>query len=101
MGCRNFPLCGALAPSITNYDDQYLEKLLPIPDYQTPMLPVFNLATEGEGRVPAISKYIHWAKFYISKAGLIDSPRRGTFVANVRGMRCFSMPSAGDEYERA
>ena len=28
---------------------------------------------------------IHWAKFYMSKAGLIESPRRGVFVATETG----------------
>ena len=85
---------------------------MPIPDYQTLMLPVLTIAAEGETRVPVISdriadqfalseeerneplpnskqlrlhNRIHWAKFYMSKAGLIDSPRRGTFVASAAG----------------
>lgn len=85
---------------------------MPIPDYQTLMLPVLTIAAEGEARVPVISdriadqfslsedernevlpnskqlrlhNRIHWAKFYMSKAGLIDSPRRGTFVASQAG----------------
>jgi restriction system protein len=28
---------------------------------------------------------IHWAKFYMSKAGLIESPARGLFVASEAG----------------
>jgi len=85
---------------------------MPIPDYQALMLPVLTIAAEGETRVPVISdriadqfglseeerneslpnskqlrlhNRIHWAKFYMSKAGLIDSPRRGTFVASPAG----------------
>ncbi|WP_448950226.1 restriction endonuclease [Labrys neptuniae] len=85
---------------------------MPIPDYQTLMLPTLRIAAAGETRVPdaaeAISdelglsvaereemlpsgrqrllhNRVHWAKFYMSKAGLIDSPRRGRFVASDAG----------------
>ncbi|MEJ7935269.1 winged helix-turn-helix domain-containing protein, partial [Sphingobium sp. AN558] len=78
-----------------------------IPDYQALMLPVLQAAEAGETRVPDVAKQvadvlglsdaereemlpsgrqrllhnrIHWAKFYMGKAGLIDSPRRGLFV---------------------
>jgi len=78
-----------------------------IPDYQTLMLPVLHVAAEGETRVPraadkiadqfglseeereellpsgkqaVLHNRIHWAKFYMSKAGLIASPSRGVFV---------------------
>src|SRR5579864_5249537 len=83
-----------------------------IPDYQTLMLPVLRLAAEGETRVPDVEQRVaddmgltaeernqllpsgrqrtlhnrvHWAKSYMSKAGLITSPRRGTFVATAAG----------------
>jgi restriction system protein len=83
-----------------------------IPDYQTLMLPVLKLAGEGEQRVGDIAgriadqfglteaerdellpsgrqrilhNRIHWAKFYMSKAGLIASPARGRFVATEAG----------------
>lgn len=83
-----------------------------IPDYQTLMLPVLALASEGEQRVGDITdrianqfglteaereqllpsgrqrilhNRIHWAKFYMSKAGLILSPARGRFVATEAG----------------
>jgi restriction system protein len=83
-----------------------------IPDYQTLMLPVLRLAAEGETRVADVSERIandlgltqaerdellpsgrqrvlhnriHWAKFYMSKAGLIASPARGRFVATEKG----------------
>lgn len=83
-----------------------------IPDYQSLMLPVLRIAAEGETRVPAVAQIIadqlgltedereellpsgkqrllhnrvHWAKFYMSKAGLIDSPKRGVFVASSAG----------------
>lgn len=83
-----------------------------IPDYQTLMLPVLHVAAEGETRVPraadkiadqfglsdeereellpsgkqtVLHNRIHWAKFYMSKAGLIASPSRGAFVASDEG----------------
>lgn len=85
---------------------------MPIPDYQTLMLPVLRLAAKGETRVPDIAERIadefglsqeereqmlpsgrqrllhnrvHWAKFYMSKAGLIASQRRGWFSASEAG----------------
>lgn len=83
-----------------------------IPDYQTLMLPVLKLAAEGEKRVADVVDHIadefrltveerdemlpsgrqrvlhnriHWAKFYMSKAGLIASPGRGRFMATADG----------------
>ncbi|MBB4302378.1 restriction system protein [Rhodobium orientis] len=83
-----------------------------IPDYQTLMLPVLRIAAKGETRVPEVAEKmadelglapdereemlpsgrqrvlhnrIHWAKFYMTKAGLIDSPARGRFVASEAG----------------
>ena len=89
-----------------------------IPDYQTLMLPLLRLAAEGgERRVPDISGQIadefaltsaereemlpsgrqstlhnrlHWAKFYMTKAGLIASPTRGRFVATETGKQVLS-----------
>lgn len=85
-----------------------------IPDYQSLMLPVLRIASQGEARVPDAAKRIadelkltesereemlpsgrqrllhnriHWAKFYMSKAGLIDSPARGRFVASDAGRK--------------
>lgn len=85
-----------------------------IPDYQTLMLPVLRVAAEGETRVPAAAEKIaaqlglsdaereemlpsgrqrvlhnriHWAKFYMSKAGLVASPRRGLFTASADGLK--------------
>jgi restriction system protein len=85
---------------------------MPIPDYQSLMLPVLQIAAEGSIRVPkaaervadelglgyeereellssgrqrVLHNRIHWAKFYITKAGLIDSPARGVFVATEAG----------------
>jgi restriction system protein len=83
-----------------------------IPDYQALMLPVLRLAAAGVTRVPdaaaaiadqlglteaereemlpsgrqrVLHNRIHWAKFHMSKAGLIDSPTRGRFVASAEG----------------
>jgi restriction system protein len=83
-----------------------------IPDYQALMLPVLQDAAVGETRVPAAADRIaeslglteaereemlpsgkqrvlhnrlHWAKFYMTRAGLIDSPARGRFVASAVG----------------
>ena len=85
---------------------------LALPDYQQLMLPVLKLAAQGETRVPAAAEKIanefglsdedrnellasgkqrvlhnrvHWSKFYMSKAGLIESPRRGIFRATQAG----------------
>lgn len=76
------------------------------------MSPVLTVAAEGETRVPLAAEKIvdrlgltedereemppsgkqrllhnrvHWAKFYMSKAGLIDSPKRGVFVISSAG----------------
>jgi restriction system protein len=84
---------------------------MPVPDYQTLMPPVLRHAATGETRVPEVADQIademgltpeererrltggqrllhnrvHWAKFYMSKAGLISSPRRGRFVTSEEG----------------
>jgi restriction system protein len=89
-------------------------KALPmaIPDYQSLMLPLLKHAACGETHVPdvaskladefglteeernqllptkrqqVLNNRIHWAKFYMVKAGLIDQPQRGCFVASERG----------------
>ena len=95
-----------------------------IPDYQTLMLPVLAIAAEGETRVPLdaekiadrlgltedereemlpsgkqrlLHNRVHWAKFYMSKAGLIDSPKRGVFVISPAGRQMLtSNPSRID-----
>jgi restriction system protein len=85
-----------------------------IPDYQSLMLPVLRLAAKGEqrvadvadrvadefgltvqeretllpsGRQRVLNNRIHWAKYYMSKAGLISSPTRGWFVATEEGRK--------------
>jgi restriction system protein len=88
-----------------------------VPDYQSLMLPVLKLSAEGEIRVPVaadviadrlglsdedreamlpsgrqklLHNRIHWAKFYLNKAGLIDIPRRGFFEASDTGRTLLS-----------
>ncbi len=83
-----------------------------IPDYQSLMLPVLKIAAAGETRVPAVAEKVadllgltedereellpsgkqrllhnrvHWAKFYMTKAGLMESPKRGVFIASTAG----------------
>jgi restriction system protein len=83
-----------------------------IPDYQTLMLPLLKIAAAGETRIPDIldrvadqfgmspeereallpskrqkvlHNRLHWAKFYMSKAGLVENPSRGRFVATNEG----------------
>ena len=85
-----------------------------VPDYQTLMLPVLRLAADGEKRVinvvdqiadelkldetersqllpsgkqRVLHNRIHWAKFYLTKAGLITAPARGRFVATDEGRK--------------
>ncbi|MGH6796169.1 MAG: winged helix-turn-helix domain-containing protein, partial [Methylocella sp.] len=81
------------------------------------MLPVLKCAAQGETRVPEVEEKIagelsltpeerdqmlpsgrqkilhnriHWAKFYMTKAGLIDTPRRGWFKATETGLALLS-----------
>ncbi len=88
-----------------------------IPDYQSLMLPVLQIAAIEETRVPqaaakigqqlslsqddmdemlpsgrqrVLHNRIHWAKFYMSKAGLIESPKRGLFRATAEGKALLS-----------
>lgn len=85
---------------------------MPIPDYQTLMLPVLKLAEKKDTRVPEIEPQIaqqfgltqperdqmlpsgrqkvlhnrlHWAKFYLSKAGLVGSAPQNRFIATEAG----------------
>ncbi len=83
-----------------------------IPDYQMLMLPLLKRAAKHEIRVPdirddianefgltpdereqllesgtqrVVDNRLHWAKIYLSKAGLIDTPSRGKFIATDEG----------------
>jgi restriction system protein len=92
-----------------------------IPDYQSLMLPVLEVASKGETSVPLaeseisvrfglsdeerekmlpsgkqrlLSNRIHWAKFYLPRAGLLESPKRGRFVITVAGQQLLAKPPA-------
>jgi restriction system protein len=92
-----------------------------IPDYQTLLLPVLEIASKGETSVPlaeaeiaakfslsdqereqmlpsgkqrVLHNRIHWAKFYLMKAGLLESPKRGRFVATTAGQAVLASPPA-------
>jgi restriction system protein len=84
-----------------------------IPDYQSLMLPVLKMSAQGgerrvteisdgiadefglsaderdemlpSGRQRVLHNRIHWAKFYLTKAGLIVAPSRGRFTATEAG----------------
>ncbi|MCL4079016.1 restriction endonuclease [Coriobacteriia bacterium Es71-Z0120] len=84
-----------------------------IPDYQTLMLPLLNLLRDGEehgirqcieklaaqfgltseersqllpsGQQPVFDNRVGWARTYLKKAGLLESPRRGTVRITYRG----------------
>lgn len=87
-----------------------------IPDYQTLMLPLLRQAADKSVRVPEIDGAIadefglnqserdpmlpsgrqkllhnrlHWAKFYMSKAGLVESSE-GRFIASAAGRQLLS-----------
>ncbi|RUW48230.1 winged helix-turn-helix domain-containing protein [Mesorhizobium sp. M8A.F.Ca.ET.021.01.1.1] len=86
---------------------------MPLPDYQSLMLPVLYHGALGEtgvmqieekiadelglsaeerqqlqpsGRQRILHNRIHWAKFYLQKAGLLDVPKRGRFVTTSAGL---------------
>lgn len=85
-----------------------------IPDYQSLMLPVlqaaaktetsvavaeaeiaakFNLSNEEReqmlpsGKQRVLHNRVHWAKFYLTKAGLLECPKRGRFAITPAGQR--------------
>jgi len=87
---------------------------MPIPDYQTLMLPVLELARDGRehtlreaieamaarfhltnadrqellpsGRQFTLNNRVGWASTYLKKAGLLESPKRGVYVITPRGL---------------
>jgi restriction system protein len=92
---------------------------MPIPDYQSLMLPVLDVASKGETSVPlaeaeisarlgltdeergqmlpsgkqrVLHNRIHWAKFYLAKAGLLESPKRGRFIITAAGQQVLAKP---------
>jgi restriction system protein len=86
---------------------------MPIPDYQSLMLPLLRLARDDEthhfrasvealaqqfklseterkellpsGKQPIFDNRVGWAKTYLTKAGLIESPKRGVFQITRQG----------------
>jgi restriction system protein len=86
-----------------------------IPDYQTIMLPLLELVSDGQehnyrnmveqlaihfnitpeerrellasGSQPVFDNRVGWAKTYLKKAGLLESPRRATFVITEVGKK--------------
>ena len=83
-----------------------------IPDYQTLMLPLLKTAADGvetplaaeatlamafglsederaellpSGKQRVFHNRVHWAKFYLQKAGLLESPKRGKFSITALG----------------
>ncbi len=89
-----------------------------MPDYQSLMLPVLLLASNGEVRIGAaveelanklgltpeersellpsgkqttFSKRLHWAKTYMAQAGLVENTRRRHFKITARGRQVLDM----------
>jgi restriction system protein len=86
---------------------------MPIPDYQTLILPLLRFAGDGNdhttreavevlatefqltpaernellpsGQQPIFNNRVGWANFYLKKAGLLESPRRGALRITARG----------------
>jgi restriction system protein len=97
---------------------------MPIPDYQSLMLPVLTIAANGEtkigdavkrladglnltdveraellpsGKQTVFSNRVHWAKTYLGKASLVEITRRGFFRITPRGTEVLeSNPSSID-----
>lgn len=91
-----------------------------IPDYQTLMLPLLRVAGDGQvrtvkegrellatefqlseeelaellpsGQQPVFSNRVAWAKVYLEKAGLLESPKRAHFRITDRGRKILSAP---------
>lgn len=91
---------------------------MPIPDYQTLMLPLLNFASDGRehsiheavkvladqfklsndelkellpsGQQEVFLNRVGWARTYMKKAGLLDSPKRGVFIITDRGKKVLS-----------
>jgi restriction system protein len=68
---------------------------MPIPDFQTAMLPVLRAEfaiTDAEaeelipsGRLTTLQSRAHWARTYLAKAGLLTSPKRNRHVITDAG----------------
>lgn len=89
-----------------------------IPDYQSLMLPVLQYVANGQeyrmldviqglaksfklsdeelaslipsGQTPLFSNRVHWAKTYLKKSGLVDSPKRGSIAITNDGKKVLS-----------
>jgi restriction system protein len=99
----------------------YSEVSMPIPDFQTAMLPVLSAFNNGaqsvaevlpdlqrvfgvtdqeaeellpSGRVTTLQSRAHWARTYLSKAGLLSSPSRNRHVITDAGKRLLSTAPA-------
>src|SRR5215207_8648485 len=92
--------------------------MVAIPDYQTVMLPLLSLAADGKehrfrdaieelalhfdltederkellpsGTQATFNNRVGWARTYMKKAGLLESPRRGYFKITEKGMQALS-----------
>ncbi|MFT6606124.1 MAG: restriction system protein [Halocynthiibacter sp.] len=87
---------------------------MPVPDYQSMMLPVLRLFAEGatsvndcieplkahfniteeeaeevlpSGRMTYLYNRAHWARTYLGKAGLLESPKRGHHLITEKGRK--------------
>lgn len=93
---------------------------MPIPDFQTLMLPLLEFASDGEdhrisdavnamaerfqltpderqalvpsGRQATIDNRVGWSKTYLAKAGLLDGSRRGVLRITERGRQVLAHP---------
>lgn len=91
-----------------------------VPDFQSLMLPMLQLASDGEeralanarselaarlqltqadldellpsGRQTRFANRVAWAKVHLERAGLVDSPRRAHFVISERGRQILKAP---------
>lgn len=87
---------------------------MPIPDYESAMLPLLQLAADGvehrsrdaveelaarfdlndeeraemlpSGTAPLFDNRVGWARTYLKQAGLLESPKRGLFKITARGI---------------
>ncbi|TRV07908.1 MAG: hypothetical protein EWV41_11135, partial [Microcystis wesenbergii Mw_MB_S_20031200_S109] len=95
---------------------------MPIPDFQSIMLPLLKILADGKiykyreifealvrefqvteaerkemlpsGQQEIFGNRVGWAKTYLKKAGLIESPQRATFVISERGKEILSQNPA-------
>jgi restriction endonuclease Mrr len=96
----------------------YLEKNMVVPDYQSIMLPLMAFASDQEehslrnatdhlvihfsltdedrkellpsGKQTVFANRVGWAKTHLSKAGLLETPRRSIFKITLRGIEILS-----------